>query len=388
MTEGLERRFDFVTFFVALTLVVAGIVSIYSATYDAGFSEIASRQLLWAAVGMAVLCAALLVPSRFLQRVSFPLYFASLILLFLVLLLGKTVSGSTSWFSIGTLRFQPSEFAKVTTALAISAYLSRTEVNLTEFRHLMVAGAIILLPVALIMMQPDFGTAVIYLGMFLPVMYWGGASKFALIAVLAPGLSALAALLGTTPFLIAITVIGILLYLTKKNRIAAAAMFSLVVLVGVSAQFIYSGLKPYQQKNTAQVYSGTMDGLHLLRAGRGVRLHRRYHRSAVVPDPSAEGNETRGPCQEPLLQHPRDQHYRAVLGSYVYQYRDGPRTPPRHRGSAAVPELRRIGPAHEPGDGRTPHERLCPSEGVLTALKVASQCFNMYSNKPFSQFLN
>jgi rod shape determining protein RodA len=183
--------------------------------------------------------------------VSYPAYFLSLLLLISVLLLGKTVSGSTSWFSIGTLRFQPSEFGKVTTALALSAYISRADVNLSNFKHLVFAGAIVLFPVALIMMQPDFGTAVIYLAMFLPVMYWGGATKFSIVAVLAPVVAAVAALLGTTSFLIALVGIGIILYLTKENRLAAAAVFSATVLVGVSVQFIYSGLKSYQQKRIA-----------------------------------------------------------------------------------------------------------------------------------------
>jgi rod shape determining protein RodA len=242
---------DIPLFLVSTMLILTGVISIYSATNDAGVSDLATKQLWYGGFGLLALLITYFLPFRVLQRVSLPSYFFSLLLLISVLLLGKTVSGSTSWFSIGTLRFQPSEFGKVTTALALSAYLSRTDVNLSNFKHLVIAGAIVFLPVALIMMQPDFGTAVIYLAMFLPVMYWGGATKFSLIAVLAPGVAAVAALFGTTPFLVALVVIGILLYITKENRLAAAAVFSLTVLIGVSVQFIYSGLKSYQQKRIA-----------------------------------------------------------------------------------------------------------------------------------------
>jgi len=110
------------------------------------------------------------------------------------------------------------------------------------------ASGIALAPVALVMLQPDAGTAIIFLGMFLPVLYWGGTSRFVLIAIMAPGIVALAALFGTTPFLLAVLALGIMMYLARENRIATAVVFSLTVLVGISVQFMYNGLKPYQQK--------------------------------------------------------------------------------------------------------------------------------------------
>jgi rod shape determining protein RodA len=156
---------------------------------------------------------------------------------------------------------QPSEFAKITTALALATYLSRSNVSLLNMRDLITAASIVMLPVALIMMQPDFGTAVIYLGMFFPVLYWGGASRFILLSLIAPGAVALAALFGTTPFLITVLVFGVLLYLTKDNRVLAAVVFSAMVLVGISVQFIYDGLKPYQQKRIASFLDPNADPL-------------------------------------------------------------------------------------------------------------------------------
>jgi len=172
----------------------------------------------------------------------------SILMLVIVLLLGKTVSGSTSWFNLGSFRIQPSEFAKITTVLALASYLSRSDVSLRSRRGLIMTAGIVLLPVALIMMQPDFGTAVIYGGMSFAMLYWGGASRFTLIAVVAPFAAALAALLGTTAFLIVIAVFGVLIYVTREHLLVAAVVFSLMVLIGISVQFIYDGLRPYQQK--------------------------------------------------------------------------------------------------------------------------------------------
>ena len=149
-----------------------------------------------------------MLPFRLLQAISFPAYGLSIVLLVAVLVIGRTVSGSTSWFNLGALRLQPSEFAKITTVLALATYLSRANVSLGNIRDFGVAAAIVLTPVALIMLQPDTGTAIIFLGMFFPILYWGGATRFMLLALIAPAVVAVAALFGTTPFLIAIVVVG------------------------------------------------------------------------------------------------------------------------------------------------------------------------------------
>lgn len=248
MIEFLKRHFDLQIGVSTLLLALIGLVSIYSATYDARASEIFFKQLTWILTGTAVMLVIAFLPFRFMQSISYPTYVLSILMLVIVLLLGKTVSGSTSWFNLGSFRIQPSEFAKITTVLALASYLSRADVSLRSRRGLIMTAGIVLLPVALIMMQPDFGTAVIYGGMSFAMLYWGGASRFTLIAVVAPFAAALAAVLGTTAFLIVIAVFGVLIYVTREHLLVAAVVFSLMVLIGISVQFIYDGLRPYQQK--------------------------------------------------------------------------------------------------------------------------------------------
>ena len=247
MITYIKERLDYQTLLTALSLVGIGLISIYSATYDAGASEISHKQFLWMAGGTLILLIVTFLPFRALQLISYPSYFLSILMLVSVLLLGKTVSGSTSWFSLGPVRLQPSEFTKITTMLALATYLARSDVSLQKVKHLFVAAGIVLLPVVLIMMQPDTGTAVIYAGMFFPVLYWGGATRFTLVSLVAPGAAAIAALFGPTPFLTVVVIMGVLIYVTHENRLLAAAVFSLMVLIGISVQFIYDGLKPYQQ---------------------------------------------------------------------------------------------------------------------------------------------
>jgi len=248
MFRYLTEYVDLRTFLVTLALVVIGLVSIYSATYDARASEIFWRQLTWAGVGLLAMLVVSFLPLRSVQLVAFGSYALSVTMLVIVLVLGKTVSGSTSWFTLGSFGFQPSEFAKVGTVLALAAFLSRSDVSLRNVKYLALTGGIILLPMLLVMLQPDTGTALIFAAMAFPVLYWGGASRFTLLALTAAPVVAVAALFGTTPFVLAVIGLGVLLALTSENRVISAVVFSLMVLVGMSTQSIYEGLKPYQQK--------------------------------------------------------------------------------------------------------------------------------------------
>lgn len=261
MLAYIQRHFDLQVGVTSLLLTGIGAISIYSATVDAHAMGIFNRQMLWLLAGTIILVILTFLPLRLAQSLSWAAYFFSIFLLVCVLLLGKTVSGSTSWFNLGAFRIQPSEFAKITTVLALATYLSRSDVSLQSLRELMTAAGIVGLPVVLILLQPDFGTTVIYAGMFLAILFWGGASRFTLLAIVAPIASAVAALFGTTYFLIVVAVLGVLIYVTKEHRLVAAVVFSVMVLFGISVQVIYDGLKPYQQKRIETFLNPNADPL-------------------------------------------------------------------------------------------------------------------------------
>jgi rod shape determining protein RodA len=261
LANFIQERIEIPTLVAALCLVGIGLLSVYSATYDAKMSELFSKQVMAAILGVVVMIVAALIPSRTLQFISFPAYFLSLLMLFTVLLLGKQVSGSTSWFNLGPFSFQPSEFAKVTTVLALAMYLQRSEVDLLRIRYVLIAASIVGAPILLILKQPDTGTAMIFFGMFVPVLFWAGASTFTLVALLSPGVIAIAALLGPTPFFIAIVALALVILATKQNWISAAVIFSMLVFIGISVQSIHDRLRPYQQKRIATFLDPSADPL-------------------------------------------------------------------------------------------------------------------------------
>jgi rod shape determining protein RodA len=242
-----KDNLDYKTIVPVILLVAIGVVSVYSATYDAAASLYFNRQLMWAGIGTLLMIILIFVPFRSLQLLSYPLYGISILLLIGVLGAGKMVAGSRSWFGIAGLGLQPSELVKVTTVMALATYLSDPTVHLSRLKNLVVTFGFVLLPVFLIALQPDIGTAIIYIGMMAIIIYWAGASNFLMLTLIAPVAAVVATLFGTTPFVIVIGVTFLLLFLLRENRLISALVFSGTVLLGVSVQFIFSTLALHQQ---------------------------------------------------------------------------------------------------------------------------------------------
>jgi rod shape determining protein RodA len=161
--ENFWKNIDWLTVILYLLLVTYGWLSIYSASGNSDsrtlfdFSQRYEKQLLW--IGMALFLAfiILLLNAKFFSSFAYGFYFLILFSLIAVLLFGKTVAGSRSWFQIGSFALQPAEFAKFATALALAKYLSRLQTDMRQLKTRLTAAAIIGLPALLILLQNDTG---------------------------------------------------------------------------------------------------------------------------------------------------------------------------------------------------------------------------------------
>jgi rod shape determining protein RodA len=171
------RRLDLVVIACVLTLAVLGVLFVASATSSGGSARLhglAARQALWIAVGIGLMCAAVLVDYRTLLKISFPLYLASLVPLVYLLAFGQRIANVRSWIRIGAFQFQPAELTKLATALLV-AYLFENEddarLRLSAFAKL---GAIVGVPFLLIFLQPDLGLALTLLPLLGVGFFFGG----------------------------------------------------------------------------------------------------------------------------------------------------------------------------------------------------------------------
>lgn len=261
--EALDvKDFDVSTFIFVLLLTITGFAAIYSATYAAQMNDRFSQQLLFGAVGVAILIITALVPVRWLSVAAYPIYLLSLGFLVLVLVKGEVVYNQKNWLGLfGGLRFQPSEIAKLGTIMAVGKFLSGDR-KLTRPFDFAVACGIIVLPIALIMLEPDPGSAMVYVGLLFIVLLWAGTDIFLLLTVVGSALVALFSLFGKTPMLASVLIIGgMLFFFFRKNLITTSVAFMLLIGAAFSADFIYNHMHPYQRERIDLLLNPEMDPL-------------------------------------------------------------------------------------------------------------------------------
>ncbi len=165
-------------------IMIASIVpimlgSIATMTSFGGTKVFFNHQLLWLGIG---LCLAFIISQsdmRFFRDSRYVVlsYLCSLALLVLVLLVGKTVKGSQSWFSFGSFSFQPTDIVKLLVIIVLAKYLSRRHVEIARIKHLLVSVLYVLVPVGLILLQPDFGSAMVLAAIWLGMALIAGIRK-------------------------------------------------------------------------------------------------------------------------------------------------------------------------------------------------------------------
>jgi len=194
--ENVATNFDRPLLIMYLLLMFMGWANIYSAAYDPDHTSIFDqskeygKQAVWMAISLTLGAGMLLIRGEVFRDMAFGVYGFVLLLLVAVLLFGKEVNGAKAWFAIGGFGIQPAEFAKFATALALTRYLSGLKA-LVDTRSRILSTAIILAPVALIMLQPDTGTSLVS-GAFILVLYREGLSgNVLLLGILAAVLSVL-----------------------------------------------------------------------------------------------------------------------------------------------------------------------------------------------------
>ncbi|MBX7043745.1 MAG: rod shape-determining protein RodA [Ignavibacteria bacterium] len=263
MEKGLFEKIDGLLIAVALSILACGLLAVFSATYT-GSGDYFTKQLWFGAAGIVLMLVISFIPPRFISRASYLLYGISMILLILVLLFGKKIAGSKSWFSMGGFGIQPSEFAKITTILALANYLSSTDDGFRDLNkplEFLKAALFIAFPVLLIMRQPDMGTSLVFVSMLLPIFFWAGLSPFAILCMVSPAIVVVGALLGTTYFIGSLVLVSLILLMFKRKVFIVAIVVLVNVVIGISADSLYNKLQPYQQRRIQAVFDPSLDPL-------------------------------------------------------------------------------------------------------------------------------
>ena len=246
----------------ALMLFGFGLLAIYSSTVNNTFAqENFQRQIVWGVFSFVIFFITYSLPTNIFKSFTVPGYLISLLLLLAVLAIGRQISGSKSWLVIGSLGFQPSEIAKIATIMAIASYLSRNNSNIDSFKDILIALAVGVTPVLLILMEPDMGTSLVFMGVILIMFFWKGISSFSLFVVLSPAFVAVAAIFGIIYFIFALILVIVLLITFKKDLFFSASIFAISLSSGFFADYVYHALSPHQQKRIQSFLDPNADPL-------------------------------------------------------------------------------------------------------------------------------
>ena len=259
LSRILKQEFDLPLLLSVILATLFGIGAIYSATYDweqGAAGKVYERQIIWSAFAAGALLLTLFVPPKILYAFGYILYGVSIGLLALVLLIGER-----RWFDLGPFYMQPSELAKITTIIALARYLSTRNLNLDRPRSLVPPFLLVLLPAVLVYKQPDLGTALVFMSVLLPMLYWAGMRPVVLFFLISPLLSVICAFHYVALVVLVLTIAAVI-FLVRPRRLMTAAIVAVNLAVAVGAPYLWENkLHDYQQRRILTFLNPDMDKL-------------------------------------------------------------------------------------------------------------------------------
>lgn len=277
--KNILQNIDWITVLLYLILVLIGWVNIYAAVYNEEHSSILDmtqnygKQLMWIGTSIVIALVILLIDAKFFSTFSYLVYFLTLMLLIGVLLFGREIAGSKSWFQVGSFSLQPAELAKFATALALAKYLSGIDKDFSRFKTKIVAAFIITFPALLILLQHDTGSALVYTS-FILVLYREGLSGNLLILGLIVAILFVVTLLVNKFIVIGvIAAIFILVYFSNKSihkrLLLLIGVFVLASMYVLSVDYVFENILETHQKKRINVLLGIETDIR----GAGYNVH-------------------------------------------------------------------------------------------------------------------
>lgn len=265
---------DWVCIMLYLVLITLGWMNIFASVYDEtqnqsifDLSLSSGRQLIFIAVSLFIVLAIVIIDMRFYEAFAYVLYAIIIFILILIPFVGKEVGGNKAWIGIGTFGGQPSEFAKFITALVVAKYIGSVGFRMDNLRNQVTLFAIIGIPMVLILLQKDTGTALVFTS-FALVFYREGMSPFLLVlGICAATIFILTLLIPNQWYLhasIGIVLIGLIVFGKKRFRRIAGLILGAVIISGVieSVDYVITDvLKPHQQNRIKALVNPDADPL-------------------------------------------------------------------------------------------------------------------------------
>lgn len=259
-------------------LSLFGLAMIYSAGVTISPQRVVQvawmRQLAWFVIALGTFTVLSRVPVAWLEWVAVPAYVMSLVLLAATLVIGSgvgTAAGTKSFIAIGPVRFQPAEVAKLATVLVLARYLASRGRSPSSLRDLVAPGMLAAVPLGLVLLQPDLGTAQAFVGILFATLFWAG-TPVALLLLLASPVAALILAYNTIVWSVYIVIVMVALYLWRYRLYLyeSAAVLLANFAAGTIARPLWDSMPAYQQNRILVFLDPQVDprqaGYHIIQS--------------------------------------------------------------------------------------------------------------------------
>jgi rod shape determining protein RodA len=223
------------------------------------------RQVLWVAVSMVAMIVVSRFPLRYLENIAWPAFLGITALLVAVLGLGPEVAGARRWLVLGSLRLQPSEFAKVALVILLAVWLGRRVESGSRIAATLGSLVLALVPAVLVLREPDLGTSLVFLAIWLGMIFWYGISGLLLLTALSGAASAVIMFYAERileqpwPWAVYLLVLMGVLYLVRANLAASALVLGTNIAAGLGIPLVWARLQPYQQDRIISFFDPSRD---------------------------------------------------------------------------------------------------------------------------------
>ncbi|NVK50427.1 MAG: rod shape-determining protein RodA [Cyclobacteriaceae bacterium] len=267
------NRVDWLVVIIYFALVIIGWFNIYAAVYDSqapqsmfDMSINSGQQLVRIGISVVLIILILAADHRLFENLALPIYLVFLVVLLLTPIFGKEVNGQVLSIGFGSFRIQPGEFAKFATALALAKVMERPTFDLTKTKNQLIAFGVLMVPVVLILLQPDTGTAMVYFSLLIMFYREGFPQRYYILGLGFIALTLLALGIENNLYLvIGIVILALILIFIGKTSWKRTIAFSAIALVMISYTYsidwVVSKLPPHQQNRIMVLFNPNIDPL-------------------------------------------------------------------------------------------------------------------------------
>ena len=228
-------------------LVLIGVAGIFSAKYSSGNPDLYQKQLIWFGLSVVVAIGIQYFSPKYLFIFAYFIYGFLLLSLTYVLLLGSVHMGAKRWIGLGAIQLQPSEIGKLVLVCTLARFYSEGKIIWRDKKKMISGAVLTLVPVFLVFKQPDLGTSLVYIVIYVAVIFSAGMPYFYLLNMFSFLFFVIARSIGIQFFVTSLIVYAIILYKFDTSHFKSILLWFTNLILGISSSFIWERLKPYQK---------------------------------------------------------------------------------------------------------------------------------------------